>query len=570
MIEYQINPTKRLILKIVAVFLIAAFVWYDISWAGDLYNYNLAHTAQTASTAPTREVTNYDRLSYDTKESVARKLLPTGSDSEQSQQFAPDYIQSQQSKHEEIIRQKQDTQDMLMSLDERLRRKLSNKEDEELDLKKKRGGGGNSRLGASGQPVEYTLSDYDEEGNPQQINIYNYEGGALKSITSYDIRGLDQSKWISGGKEIESKDGDKFFGSYSEADKTGLTDDRILEKVFYSGGAGSERIDYVLSDYDTEGVSHTVSVYDYNKNGDTNENLDEVRSYDSDGIDISKPKSEWASLLTENRLSRTNVYEGEKDKERVKYVLDDYAIEANGNNEPNQVSIYDYNNNAGEDEKNESLDEVRSYDISDYYGTDQWDEVLGELLSDDSTILEDHKLDLESVSLFSGPKGSEVITQAFYYDGGEIVTRKDYSYYEYDAKYSKNKKQALRNVYTFNVEDMGTEEARRVRSNIVYNADGTIDFAASTLNGELVGEDTFTGWASKEKISQTLEYSKDATTGVYSISSRKDYAYEAGRLVGSYTFDTSAVTTGEASKREKSVIVYNADGSIDFTNSTFT
>ena len=103
MINYQINPTKHLILKTIAAVLIVAFVWYDISWAGDLYYYNLSHNMPDVK----KEVTNYDLLSYDKKESVARKLLPTGEDAEQSQKFAPGYIQEQQSKHEGIIRQKQ-------------------------------------------------------------------------------------------------------------------------------------------------------------------------------------------------------------------------------------------------------------------------------------------------------------------------------------------------------------------------------------------------------------------------------------------------------------------------------
>ena len=83
MIEYQTNPTKRLIFKAVAVLLIAAFVWYDISWAADLFYTNITPIGQTApvnhdkAAKQAKEITNYDKLSYETQESIARKLLPS-------------------------------------------------------------------------------------------------------------------------------------------------------------------------------------------------------------------------------------------------------------------------------------------------------------------------------------------------------------------------------------------------------------------------------------------------------------------------------------------------------------
>ena len=148
MITYQTNPAKRLIFKTVAVLLIAAFVWYDISWAGDLYYNNLGHTAPLGTIPaaglnphtnlkPTKEVTNYDQLSYDKKDSGVGKLLPTGEDSEQAQKFAPGYIQEQQSKHENIIRQKQGTEDLIQSLDQDMKRKLQKEDDEDASLAEK-------------------------------------------------------------------------------------------------------------------------------------------------------------------------------------------------------------------------------------------------------------------------------------------------------------------------------------------------------------------------------------------------------------------------------------------------
>ncbi|MFA5085622.1 MAG: hypothetical protein WC482_04595, partial [Candidatus Omnitrophota bacterium] len=526
MIEYQINPTKRLMLKIVAVLLIATFTWYDISWASDLFYNNLGYTSQTAPTADlnkAREVTNYDQLSYGGKDS-SRKLLPSGSESEQSQKFAPSYIQEQQSKHEEIIRQKQDTQSMISSLDDKLKSKTGKQEEEALPLKKKRGGGGDGNK-MSSEPITYTLSDYDEDGNAQQINVYTYNSdGSINSITSYDITGLDASKWTSAGKEMTDKEGNKFFGSTSEADKTGLTEDRILDSVMYSG----ELVDYVLSGYGEDGKPTIVSVYDYTKDGEGSQNLDEVRTYDVEDtdIDLSKSKKDWISLLTEDNLSKTAVYEGEKDKERIKYVLDNYSVSDSGQNDPTTIGVYDYNNNQSDDAENETLDEVRSYDISDYYGTKEWDEVLSELLSDSESALEKYKNGLEELSVFSGAKGSETIQQTYYYSDGEIVKRSDYEYAEYEAKYSESKKTALRNIYTYETDGLGSEADRKVRG-----------------AGELVGESAFTGAAGRENIDQSFTYYDGQ------VIDRRDFVYENGKLVSDILYDTEGMSEEEARQR---------------------
>ena len=97
MIEYQTNTKKRLILKIVSAILVVTFVWYDIAWAGDLYYYNLAHTA--VDNLHSKEVTNYDLLSSNKRKSSMEDLLPTGQDKDQSNKFSHGYIQEQQRKH---------------------------------------------------------------------------------------------------------------------------------------------------------------------------------------------------------------------------------------------------------------------------------------------------------------------------------------------------------------------------------------------------------------------------------------------------------------------------------------
>ncbi|MDD5496542.1 MAG: hypothetical protein PHP46_05530, partial [Candidatus Omnitrophica bacterium] len=558
MIDYYPGGHRRFLLKVIAAIMIVTFVWYDIAWAGDLFYFHPvpANSAKGRLDIEksVQDVTNYDLLYYNKRKSAADKLLPTGKEKEQSQEFAPGYVQEQQEKHEDIIKQKQASEDMMWQMQDALRKKLQKGGEEDWNLKKRRGGGGEKR-GQEGQALKYTLSDYDEDGTPQTLNIYDYNpDGSLKSITSYDITGLDKSRWISKGQEIEDKEGKKFFGSFTGADKEGLTDDRILEKVVYTGSKGEERIDYVLSDYDEEGSPTSVSMYDYNKDGNP-ENLDEVVTYDLEGLDIdfSKSKDGWADLLTEDRVSKTAVYEGAKGEERVIYVLDDYFIGEDGVNRAGEMSVYDYNND--DDEKN--LDEVRTYDISELSNQDNWDEIRQDLLSDDEAILDTYKDRLLTISEFSGEKGGERIEQTYYYEDGIIVERKDYEYEEYEAKYSEHKGKKLTNIYTFDVSGMASEEEKKKKSVIVRNDDGTIDFANSELNGDLVGEDTFSGSGGHEQIQQSFVY-EDQT-----IVERKDYEYENGILKNLYTIDVIGAGT-EAEKRRKSSIVRNADGTIDY------
>ena len=109
MIEFR-DPKKRFWLKTIASFLVVTFVWYDIAWAGDLF---YAYGRPVSASADTHkipepkvtQVTNYDLLEYNKKQSPAEKLLPSNREREQTNSFSPGYIQEQQIKHEDIIKQ---------------------------------------------------------------------------------------------------------------------------------------------------------------------------------------------------------------------------------------------------------------------------------------------------------------------------------------------------------------------------------------------------------------------------------------------------------------------------------
>ncbi|MFH0763910.1 MAG: hypothetical protein V1927_02775, partial [Candidatus Omnitrophota bacterium] len=530
MIEYY-SPHKKFWLKSIAVLLVISFVWYDIAWAGDLFY--MAPRPISASEVKKiggdmggeKEVTNYDLISYDKKQSIASKLLPSNKEREQSNAFAPAYVQEQQRKHEDIIGVKQDAEDLSWLL-----RNPRKRQDEEIDLKKRKSGGEDE--GGQGVPVKYTLDDFDEEGQPGELNVYEYNpDGSLKRVVTYDIREKDVSVWMKDAKEIKTKkDGEFLFGSYDkEADLTGLTEDDILNAIYYKGGRGEEAIDYVLSDY-YEGKPSQITIYDYDKTGDGN--LDETRTYNIDdltGEDFTPSnKSKWSSFLTEDRLDETNVYEGAKGEEHIKYSLFDYAVEkqADGSdrNVPHERRDYEYDGDG-------KLINTYNYDISDAM-TD------AERVSN-----KDNKLEQ---TIFEGQKGNENPSQTLYFDEeGKITQRKDYEYREYDAKYFyKGKRRVLADIKTYDTEGLSAEEAK------IRGA------------GELFDESTFMGGAGHEKIDQYFAYDENGN-----ITDRTDYIYEKGRLVSTFSFDTSDVEGGNSVRRRK-LTDLDGNGKIDAEDAT--
>ena len=167
MIEYY-SPHKKIWLKVIASVLVVTFLWQDIAGAADLYSYTPADISNLfqKKLSPKElskliDITNYDQLYYNKRQSAADKLLPPGRESESSQKFSPGYVQEQQQKHEEIIRQKQGEEDLLWALQDNLRKRLQKGEEEDWNLKKKRGGG----IGMGGGNVDYTMTDPDGQQN---------------------------------------------------------------------------------------------------------------------------------------------------------------------------------------------------------------------------------------------------------------------------------------------------------------------------------------------------------------------------------------------------------------------
>ncbi|MGB3241648.1 MAG: nitrilase-related carbon-nitrogen hydrolase, partial [Candidatus Omnitrophota bacterium] len=144
-----------------------------------------------------------DRVFYRYNYSVVKNLLSDGIEQDKSGHMAPAFLSRAQRKHENILRSKNIiNEEMHYFLDKRSRKR---QEEKPVLLKKKK-----SFIMAPAKRIQYTLSDYDRTGSPQQISVYTYsaDGKTLKKIVSYDIRDLSSSQWINDELEKVSEEGD--------------------------------------------------------------------------------------------------------------------------------------------------------------------------------------------------------------------------------------------------------------------------------------------------------------------------------------------------------------------------
>ncbi|MBU1895084.1 MAG: hypothetical protein KJ983_04660, partial [Candidatus Omnitrophica bacterium] len=495
-IEVQTNHSKRMWLKTIAFFVAFTFFFQQIAYSFDASSFRPVSVQplvvpQSFDKPESMEVTNYDLLSYKRRQSGVAKLLPSGKEQEEMNSYTPHYLKRQQSKHEELIRQKQDTEDIMLLLNNQGLRKQEYEDD--LPLKKKKsseGGGG----------IYYTLEDYNANGKPQQINVYEYEGGKsggrLMELVSYDISGLDSSSWESDAEEIKPDEGDPFIGSRRElTNREPLTADRIIRRTIYSGEKSEEKIDYVLSGYDGDNVPRELTIYDYNTGaGCGDANLDETRTFLIKALDIDFESSDWKASLGSDILTRRTVYKGAEEEEKVDYVFDSFLINEEDENCHNRVSIYDYDKSGGAD----TLDEVRTYCTTDLR-QEEW------LTEDESR--------LENVAVYSGEEDKEAVqyTLSFYFQNEEEYIpweRKDHVY-DGDGK--------LIETQTFDISGLDESQSRKVG------------------NGALEERAFFIGDKGHEKINYSYQlYAQD---GVPQL--RTDYTYDGRALTRVETYDIS-------------------------------
>ena len=306
MIEYQEpHSNKNRFIKIIAWIVIFVFTWNQIDYSADLFSFRptlspvmektLKGGGLTKGDGFTSneeiEITNYDLFYYKNRSNMARKLLPTAKEQEESGTFSPNYLKRQQNKHEDVIRQKEAIDDLLESLTSRKPR-----EDVELPLKKKKGGEEEQAA-----PYDYTLTD-PYEHNPHNINIPQNPAD-WNVIFKYDITMMNIGQWMAGTQQETDDDGVTYWlgrgGGTPE-------EERLIMKVFYSGSGSNRKIDKIYLGFgltETGEYEHKYEIeYTYSGN-----DLTETRKYDVSG--------------DEKRLIEKSFYEGTGDDNRIKKTL---------------------------------------------------------------------------------------------------------------------------------------------------------------------------------------------------------------------------------------------------------
>lgn len=314
--------------------------------------------------------------------------------SSDEKKFLPRYLLQQQQKQEDLINRKNEGFDLGDSLDSDLTNRLrKRKQTEEEDPRR-------SAAQEPGERPDFELSDFDEEGNPQELTIYEYEGdGAsrrLKRTTSYDIRGMDSGRWMAAGREVSGENGKKSFQGFS---KIGMEDikeeleDRKRSVSHFTGEAGSEKISYVESGFDENGHAGIIDKYSYAGGA-----LKEVLTYDVAGLDVTYDEKTGLiknalGLLSEDVLTRKAIYSGAAGKEEIQEVFSDYGGEGD-ERAPKSYEVYDYDGG--------TLKETRSYDVSESFGAGDWEAIRAKMRAGDASM--DGELVTETV--FEGGKGT--------------------------------------------------------------------------------------------------------------------------------------------------------------------
>ncbi|MEE8360298.1 MAG: hypothetical protein V3S04_05160, partial [Candidatus Omnitrophota bacterium] len=211
--------------KIVSIIVIGTFLFQQVVWAADN---DISTVMMQLMGQPLHELLPPDVLEKLELESY--DLFDSPLDQKKSSKpsfLSPDVLSKSQANRESEMDRKNELEDAILeqrignmeadfdkalqSLKSARRSPFEDEDDEPTRALGSAGGGA-----GSGAPFNFTLSDWDEDGEPEQLDIYNYDDdGTLIDITSYDISEIDKSEWMDLAKEIEGRDS-TFFGGYMD------------------------------------------------------------------------------------------------------------------------------------------------------------------------------------------------------------------------------------------------------------------------------------------------------------------------------------------------------------------
>src|SRR3989338_3788266 len=208
--------------------------------------------------------------------------------------FLPRSLLEQQKKHEDFIQRKEDQSNLSKSLEDEFTQRMRKKKPF-LEDDRRRGGSGD------GGRLEYTLDDYNEEGEPMTLNDYVYdENGNLEKIVQYDVSGVNVSQYVGAAQEIEGKDGQKFKGGFQDFNKASLTDDMIVSESYFEGEGDNRKVAYVLSGFE-DGTNKPTLISIYARDGSGT--LKAVKTFNIEGLlDSNFGDASIRNSLSEDRL----------------------------------------------------------------------------------------------------------------------------------------------------------------------------------------------------------------------------------------------------------------------------
>ncbi|MGB2650681.1 MAG: hypothetical protein WBD00_00550, partial [Candidatus Omnitrophota bacterium] len=281
-IEVQNNHRKRIWLKVISFFVAFIFLFEQLGIA---------------------DSSSYKRLS-----GVAEELLPSSGEYDQANRFAPGYLKRQQSKHEDIVRQRMGKEELMVQL-----QRKPKKAEEETPLKKKRGGGG-----ASGG-IDYTMTEPDDLEDPHLYNDMQYDDSTLTQIDTFDITRhpdiiTDIEDWKSTAEEQEDEKSKlKYWAGYGDGgdnDENRPDESRRIKQVVYFGDESEEKIEKVFTGYLRDPGYNELDPEDEEYKAKYRTDYE----YDGDAISGTKKYYIWngAEILLEE-----SVFEGDKDNNKI-------------------------------------------------------------------------------------------------------------------------------------------------------------------------------------------------------------------------------------------------------------
>ncbi|MDD5439188.1 MAG: thrombospondin type 3 repeat-containing protein [Candidatus Omnitrophica bacterium] len=385
MIEYQSIIKRSIFHKIIIWILIIIFTWEQVAYGADFAYFNpalqmtagerLAKALFGKLKTSDDEVTNYDLLYYKQRASKVRELLPSEQESDQSSTFSPYYLRKQQYTHEEIIRQKQDTEDLAWQL----RKRAS--VPEELPLKKKKSGG----EGEPGKRPDYQLTNPDEFDDAHNYDDFNFDSpdanANISQTTKFDITQADITHWMQNAISKTDDRGVQYWIGFGDNEPEeerkiqvimyfGDKDNRKIQTIF-TGYRETEagkieakyRIDYTYEGeairetrkYDISGGTDRLVEKSYYEGGKDTNHITKTITYGKDGSIIERREFKYTdnamreSLLYESnteengkgRLVQKTVFVGAKDKELADYSLNYYTDE-NNQSQVSETVVYFY------------------------------------------------------------------------------------------------------------------------------------------------------------------------------------------------------------------------------------